>query len=244
MTFSSALRPIPRGERCITMSTAFLHTNRAPGAARMILKAVAALAGFLISAALALYLYISWGLPSVSALKTAEGLTPLVAHGGEPAPRAALLPLGDIPPHVVNAFLAAHDPDFADRGILDGGIFVYSLSKRVLIARGEKFGHMQDAVLQLNMGLFLTRDEILGAWLATAYFGNSTFGISAAARKYYGKPLAELSLCEAAMLAPIPAAPSFNPIARPGQARERGQAVLGRMVKHGWASKAEADACK
>ncbi len=222
-----------------------MRANGARRAARSIFKVLASFAGISFCGMLALYLYASWSLPSVNTLKTPDGLSLLIGREEEPAAQSVPLPLRDIPPHVVNAFITAHDPDFTDKNFFnDSGFFVTSLSKRMLRARGERYGYVQDMVLQTNIKLLLSREEILSAWLATAYFGKNTYGIQAAAQKYCNKPLAELSIREAAMLAPIPATPSLNPVDQPAQAEERQRAVLDKMVERGWADAADVDVFK
>lgn len=204
-------------------------------AARKILKVLAGLAGLLVCGLLALYLYISWNLPSVDILKSGEGLRGLLQVDDQPPPEVALLPLEALPPHLVNAFIAAN-ADFP-------GAFKKGLAHRLLTSRQAKYGHLEGAVLQLNIALFLTPEEILEAWLATAYFGKNIFGVSAAAEKYHGKPLSELTLCEGAVLASIPKASIYNPVDYPDRAKERQQAVLEEMLRLGLIGEADRRAC-
>jgi penicillin-binding protein 1A len=84
-----------------------------------------------------------------------------------------------------------------------------------------------------------SRREILGQYLNTASYGTvegaTAIGVQAASKIYFSKPVWELSLEQAALLAGLPQAPSqYNPTLNPGAARERRNAVLARMAKLGY----------
>ncbi|HEU5161387.1 MAG TPA: penicillin-binding protein [Streptosporangiaceae bacterium] len=89
----------------------------------------------------------------------------------------------------------------------------------------------------------LPKDEILRRYLNIAYFGDGAYGIEAAARRYFGKPAARVTLAEAATLAGVVRYPfAYNPRLHPGAAKERRNTVLDRMVDLGWVPAAEARA--
>ena len=80
----------------------------------------------------------------------------------------------------------------------------------------------------------MDKDAILTEYLNRIYLGAGAFGVSAAARIYFGKRLAELSVAEAAMLAGLIKAPSeYNPIRNLEAARQRAAQVLDAMVETG-----------
>jgi membrane carboxypeptidase/penicillin-binding protein len=54
-------------------------------------------------------------------------------------------------------------------------------------------------------------------YLNTNFYGNLAYGLEAAARVYFNKPAAQLTLAEAAMLAAIPQSPALNPIDNPNK---------------------------
>jgi penicillin-binding protein 1A len=86
-----------------------------------------------------------------------------------------------------------------------------------------------------------SRREILGQYLNTASYGTlegaTAIGVGAAAKIYFSKPVWELNLEQAALLAGLPQAPTdYNPVLNPRGARERRNAVLAKMGKLGWAS--------
>jgi penicillin-binding protein 1A len=76
----------------------------------------------------------------------------------------------------------------------------------------------------------LSKDEILQLYLNRIYFGANAYGIEAAARRYFQKSAAELTIAEAAMLAALPKAPSrLDPTSNLSAARERAAIVLAAM---------------
>ncbi|HEX7280207.1 MAG TPA: transglycosylase domain-containing protein [Solirubrobacterales bacterium] len=86
-----------------------------------------------------------------------------------------------------------------------------------------------------------SRREILGSYLNVASYGtvegSTAVGIGAAAKIFFSKPVWELKLPEAALLAGLPQAPSeYNPLLNPGAAKARRNQVLGQMEKLGYVS--------
>lgn len=84
-------------------------------------------------------------------------------------------------------------------------------------------------------------EELLEWRLNSSYYGHDAFGIEAAAQVYLGKSAAALSLSESALLAPIVAKPSLNPIDAPALARERGADLLFQMLEAELITKAQFD---
>ncbi len=169
-------------------------------------------------------------------------------------------PLSAIPPHVVNAFLAAEDRDYyAHDGYSPAAILramVYNARRK----RGSKPSGASTITQQLAKNLFLagqppslerkikeillarrieaalTKDRILELYLNQIYFGGAARGIAAAAEQYFGKTPADLSVAEAAYLAALPKAPDNYRMDRPAnleRAKERRDWVLGRMATDG-----------
>ena len=78
----------------------------------------------------------------------------------------------------------------------------------------------------------LTKDQILERYLNIAYYGDSAYGVEAAARHYYSTTAAKLTLPQAAMLAGLVQNPDGNnPVRNPGAALERRDVVLNRMAE-------------
>jgi len=87
-----------------------------------------------------------------------------------------------------------------------------------------------EALLSFKIEHSLAKDEILEIYINQIYLGQRAYGFSAAAQIYFGKPLKDISIAEAAMLAGLPKAPSaYNPVANPKRARLRQLYVLRRM---------------
>ena len=88
-----------------------------------------------------------------------------------------------------------------------------------------------------------TKEQILEAYLNQINFGHGWYGVDAAARHYFGKTAAKLTLAEAASLAALPKTPvGYDPIAHPDKNRDRRATVLALMANAGYITKAQADA--
>jgi len=97
-----------------------------------------------------------------------------------------------------------------------------------------------ELLLTFKIEASLSKDQILELYLNQIYLGNRAYGFAAASRTYLGKPLAEITPAEAALLAGIPKAPSrFNPIANKPRAVLRQRYVLGRMHSLGYLTDSE-----
>ncbi|MCC6143007.1 MAG: transglycosylase domain-containing protein, partial [Candidatus Hydrogenedentes bacterium] len=108
--------------------------------------------------------------------------------------------------------------------------------------RGGIGGKLRQAWQALRLERRLSKPEILQAYLNGAPYGQNLVGAEAAARRYFGKPAAELTLPEAALLAALPKAPTgLEPIRNPGRALARRNYVLGRMCAEGFISSEERD---
>jgi penicillin-binding protein 1A len=75
------------------------------------------------------------------------------------------------------------------------------------------------------------------------YLGQRSYGFAAASEIYFGKPLKDITIAEAAMLAGLPKAPSaYNPIVNRKRAELRQRYIIGRMLENGFITEAEHDA--
>ncbi len=103
-------------------------------------------------------------------------------------------------------------------------------------------GKVKEAVLAVKINQEQSKDEILGNYLNTIYFGRGAYGIQAAAQAYFGIDATKLDVSQAAMLAGIIPAPSaWDPAIDKGQAEQRWKRVITYMVEDGWISQSEAD---
>ncbi|MDO5728397.1 MAG: transglycosylase domain-containing protein, partial [Actinomycetaceae bacterium] len=106
-------------------------------------------------------------------------------------------------------------------------------------------GKAKEAILALKINRQQTKQEILGNYLNTIYFGRGAYGIEEAAQKYFGHPATELTLSESALLAGIIPAPSlWDPAVDETMAKQRWTRVLDLMATDGAISQEEADSAE
>ena len=100
---------------------------------------------------------------------------------------------------------------------------------------------IREIILAMRIESALSKDRILELYLNEIFLGNRAYGVAAAAQTYFNKPLRDLSIAEAAMLAGLPQAPSrYNPFKNPKSARVRRGYVVQRMLADGFISADEA----
>ncbi len=229
----------------------------------LILGLLGALAGA------AAYFQLERSLPSIQSLRDyrpAIVTTMYAADGtviGEfAAERRYVRSLGEIPRHVILAFLAAEDANFYEHKGLDFGSIVRAMIKNIeaggIVQGGSTITQqvvkslllspertwvrkIKEAILAYRIDRSMTKDEILYLYLNQIYLGSGAYGVEAAARTYFGVSAHELTLAQAALLAGLPKAPSrYNPFQNMGKALERQQYVLDRMVEVGFLSQEDA----
>jgi penicillin-binding protein 2D len=89
------------------------------------------------------------------------------------------------------------------------------------------------------------KDQILEAYLNQIGFGHGWYGVEMAARHYFGKSAAKLSLAEAASLAAMPKGPAlYDPLKYPDRVRQRRNVVLSLMADQGYITRAQATAAQ
>jgi penicillin-binding protein 1A len=104
---------------------------------------------------------------------------------------------------------------------------------------------LYEVLLTFKLEHLLTKDQILEIYMNQIFLGNRAYGFAAASEIYYGKPMKELSIAEAAMLAGLPQAPSANnPISNPKRARSRQLYIIERMEENGFITSEQAVAAK
>lgn len=176
------------------------------------------------------------------------------------------LELSEMPKYLPEALLATEDRRFYDHPGIDplgiaramwtniragtiregGSTLTQQLAKNLFLTRERSLKRKaQEAVLALWLEHRLTKDQILTVYLNRVYLGAGTYGVDAAAHRYFNKSARDISLFEAAVLAGLPKAPSaLNPLANPDGAERRADTVLQNMVEAGYISQAEADKAK
>ncbi len=89
---------------------------------------------------------------------------------------------------------------------------------------------LREAILAFQLERRYTKDEILALYLNQIYLGSGAYGVAAAARRYFDKPVEDLDLAECALIAGLPRAPSrYSPLANPELALARRNLVLRQM---------------
>lgn len=185
--------------------------------------------------------------------KTAE----LVAEGTN----RTYVKIENIPKHVQHAFIAIEDERFYEhngidvRGIIRAGVKGIAsgfkktegastitqqllknnvfdfMSESTMKDRVER--KLQEQYLAVKLEEVMSKDQILESYLNTINLGQNCLGVQAAANRYFGKTVSELTISEAAVLAAITKSPSANnPISHPKDNAERRSLVLQYMLEH------------
>jgi penicillin-binding protein 1A len=113
------------------------------------------------------------------------------------------------------------------------------LAKNLLpTQRSEIEQNMREMALALMLEHGFTKDQILEHYCNRVYFGSSSYGIGAAAQRYFGKSASQVTLYQAAMLVGLLKAPSrLNPLHDSVLADRRARSVLQDMVAVGYLTK-------
>ena len=127
-----------------------------------------------------------------------------------------------------------------------GSTITQQLAKNLATGDAQTLGRkLEEASVALQLEAEMSKDEILERYLNTVYFGQGTYGVQAAARRFLGADVGDLGLAEASLLAGLLRAPSrYDPFADPGAARQRRDVVLDVMARRGVISEAEAQAVR
>jgi penicillin-binding protein 1A len=123
-----------------------------------------------------------------------------------------------------------------------GSTITQQLAKNVFLTP-ERSLHRKGQELLLSFWLEhnFTKNQILEFYLNRVYFGTGTYGVDAAARRYFGRSAQDVTLLQAAMLAGMLKAPSrYNPISDPIAATTRAELVVQNMIDAGAISAAQA----
>jgi len=173
--------------------------------------------------------------------------------------RRIFVPYEEIPPVVIQAFLAAEDKHFFQHGGIDvsgfgramannvlnlargrrlegGSTITQQVAKNVLLTSDTTIGRkVREAILAQRLESVLTKEQILELYLNEIFLGYRSYGVAAAAYNYFGKSLDELTPAEAAFLAALPKGPNnYHPRRRTEAAVARRNWILGQMRELGW----------
>ena len=179
--------------------------------------------------------------------------------------RRNLTPINEIPAVMSNAVLAIEDARFYQHGGVDyigaaraalanlgrvksqgASTITMQVARNVYLSSEKTFTRkIYEVLLTFKLEHMLTKDQILEIYMNQIFLGNRAYGFAAASEAYFGKPLKDISIAEAAMLAGLPKAPSaYNPIINPKRARSRQLYIIERMLDNGFITEDEAIAAK
>ena len=226
------------------------------------------LGAFIAGMAVFLYLYNTLTVPAPDDLALAQKTTVYYADG-----TTEMGTLGDInrqiidtttlPDYVSKTIVASEDRTFYTNSGVDlkgifralinnlrggarqgGSTLTQQYVERYYIGETTSYtGKLKEAVLAIKINREKSKDEVIGAYMNTIYFGRGAYGIDAAAQAYFGHGAHELTLSESALLAAVIPAPSaWDPAVNPDKAKERWERDLNLMVEDGWITQAERDA--
>ncbi|HZQ62809.1 MAG TPA: penicillin-binding protein 1A [Casimicrobiaceae bacterium] len=164
--------------------------------------------------------------------------------------RRAIVGIAEVPDVMKKAILAAEDERFYQHGGVDylsvlraaaanlssgvqqgAGTITMQVARNFFLTREKTLTRkLREVLLAWKIEANLTKDEIFELYVNQIFLGQRAYGFAAASQIYFGKPLSDLTIAEAAMLAGLPKAPSaYNPVSNPKRAKQRQLYVLRRM---------------
>ena len=179
--------------------------------------------------------------------------------------RRRLTPIKDIPKVMTDAVLAIEDARFFSHGGVDylgviraglanlgrakaqgASTITMQVARNVYLSAEKSYTRkIYEILLTFKLEHLLTKNQILEIYMNQIFLGNRSYGFAAASEAYFGKPLKDVTIAEAAMLAGLPKAPSaYNPIVNPKRARARQLYIIERMEANGFITSAQATAAK
>ena len=172
--------------------------------------------------------------------------------------------LKHLPSYVYNAVVATEDRRFYEHGGVDyksvlraalvnlikrrkaqgASTLTQQVAKNLFLTSDKTIARkMREMLLAFELERRLSKDKILTIYLNRVYFGAGCYGIESAAKRYFDKSAADLTLYESAVLAGLLKAPSvYNPLNNPEAADKRARVVLSLMRKAGYISDKQKDA--
>ena len=179
--------------------------------------------------------------------------------------RRNFMPIAQIPKVVKDAVLSIEDAEFYQhsgvsyRGILRAGLanfgdsrsqgastITMQVARNFYLSTEKTFTRkIYEILLAMKIERQLRKEQILELYMNQIYLGQRAFGFASASEIYFGKPLKDVSVAEAAMLAGLPKAPSaYNPIVNPKRATVRQLHIIDRMLENGFITQAQHDAAR
>lgn len=187
----------------------------------------------------------------------------LIGEFGEE--RRHLIPIKDIPKVMTDAVLAIEDSRFYEHGGVDykgvlraalanlgrlksqgASTITMQVARNVYLSSEKTYTRkIYEILLTFKLEHMLTKDQILEIYMNQIFLGNRAYGFAAASEAYFDKPLKDITIAEAAMLAGLPKAPSaYNPIVNPKRAKTRQLHIIARMLENGFITAEQAAAAR
>ena len=217
-----------------------------------------------------IYYYLEPKLPAIDVLKDVQLQVPLrvyssekllIAEFGEMKREPVLY--DEIPKLLVQAVISSEDESFFEhpgvdyKGILravvnliktgkkgqGGSTITMQVARNFFLTRDKTYiRKVNEIFLSLKIEKELSKQDIMQLYMNKIYLGHRSYGVAAASKVYYGKPLDELSLAQYAMIAGLPKAPSkYNPITNSKRATIRRDYVLRRMKQLNYITQSDYD---
>ncbi len=192
---------------------------------------------------------------------SSEGI--LLSEYGEE--RRSLTPIKEIPQVMKDAVLAIEDARFYQHGGVDykgmvratlanlghvksqgASTITMQVARNVYLSAEKSYTRkIYEILLTFKLEHAFSKDQILEIYMNQIFLGNRAYGFAAASETYFGKPLKNVTIAEAAMLAGLPKAPSaYNPISNPARAKVRQQYIITRMEENGFITEEQAAAAR
>jgi penicillin-binding protein 1A len=176
--------------------------------------------------------------------------------------RRTMVAFEDVPPILVEAFIAAEDATFWTHDGVDyrgmvraffanlrsgktkqgASTITQQVVKTFLLTPERTFKRkIQEIILARRLDRALSKKDIITLYMNQIFFGHGRYGVQEAARFYFGKDVAQVNLGEAALLAGLPQSPNnISPLVNPARAKVRQTYVLNELQRHGKISAADA----
>ena len=236
---------------------------------RVVLFAAIFMVLFPIVTAAGAYFFLTYNLPTVQSLKDYKPsvVTSVYSEDNKVIgeffiERRYTVPLSQMPPLLIQAFVAAEDAHYFEHKGIDyisilraafkniermeiaqgGSTITQQITKSLLLTPQKSFSRkIKEAVLAHRIEKSLTKNEILNLYLNQIYLGHGAYGVEAAVKTYFGKTVKDLNLSEIALIAGLPKAPAtYSPFRYPDRAKSRQLYVLDRMVERNYITPEEA----
>ena len=179
--------------------------------------------------------------------------------------RRNFTPIAQIPKVMKDAVLASEDARFYQhsgvdiKGVLRAGLAQFSRSRSqgastitMQVARNFYLSSektytrkIYEMLLAFKMESLLSKDQILEVYMNQIFLGQRAYGFASASEIYFGKPLKDITVAEAAVLAGLPQAPSvYNPISNPDRALKSQRLIIDRMLENNFISAEQREAAR